>query len=608
MRNAFVPARIISRLHVLRENSRRAIAARSAFTASMSEFRRFMRWTLLLAGLGLSWETVPATELRAWVFDPPTSATKLTGARALLEGAGFAVAPSTATELPAAGEADLIVLASFANRAADAPDFVEKNASALRRFVESGGVLLQLAQRDETQVPLPFLPEGVRACRGDACLDDVRVTAPGHPLLIGLGDKAGRIALPPHIKRDPSWHTFMEQRGGAVLLGADSVDDPVLIEAAAGRGRFLLSSLYFDRLYDAQGKLVAPAAYEAFARAFAHNLAVYVAAVKAGQARAVQVTPKPTPSAFVPGSWTIAVLPDTQHYSRAHPEVFEAQTRWIAANASALNIKYVLHLGDITHNNTPQEWAVARRAMSLLDGVVPYAIVGGNHDYRAKRQSPLNDYFPLSRYTGWPTFGGAMEPGKMDNTFHLFEAGGKKWIILALEYAPRDAVVAWANEVLAAHRDRQGILVTHAYLGSADTRISWKKDGHEPSRNRKPGRTPSDSNDGEDLWQRLVRRHSNLLMTVNGHEGRDGVARLTSVGDHGNLVHQTLVNYQKTPPLGGNGFLRLYEFLPDGQTIQARSYSPVWDTYRTDVQNQFILKMSPFFPTAGASNNATEQR
>ena len=27
----------------------------------------------------------------------------------------------------------------------------------------------------------------------------------------------------------------------------------------------------------------------------------------------------------------------------------------------------------------------------------------------------------------------ALEPGKKDNTFHLFEAGGHEWIVLALE-------------------------------------------------------------------------------------------------------------------------------------------------------------------------------
>src|SRR5205085_2879552 len=50
---------------------------------------------------------------------------------------------------------------------------------------------------------------------------------------------------------------------------------------------------------------------------------------------------------FVPGSWTLVVLPDTQIYSESYPELFKDQTRWIVANKDRYNIKYVLHLGDI---------------------------------------------------------------------------------------------------------------------------------------------------------------------------------------------------------------------------------------------------------------------
>ena len=34
--------------------------------------------------------------------------------------------------------------------------------------------------------------------------------------------------------------------------------------------------------------------------------------------------------------------------------------------------------------------------------------------------------------------------GKLDNTYHLYEKGGRKWIVLCLEWGPRDKVVAWA--------------------------------------------------------------------------------------------------------------------------------------------------------------------
>ena len=77
---------------------------------------------------------------------------------------------------------------------------------------------------------------------------------------------------------------------------------------------------------------------------------------------------------------TIVILPDTQNYSEKFPEIFDAQTRWIAENATPRNIAFVLHLGDITNRNTPAEWINAKRSMDLLKAI-PFVMATGNHDY-----------------------------------------------------------------------------------------------------------------------------------------------------------------------------------------------------------------------------------
>ena len=550
----------------------------------------------------LSLAAAQSRDLTAYVWEAENKTiTDTSGLTRSLTDAGFTVAPLPRDKKPTELKADLIAFSSFANLDPDYPAYLKKYSENLRQFVEQGGVLLQLAQKEESQISQPFLPEGLRASRGDAVLGDIRVTAPDHPLMAGLAGTDGKVDLPVHLQFKPGWHTFMEQQGCAILMGAGSgLDDPVLLEAPAGRGRILLASLFIDRLRDASGTLTAPAAYEKFATKFMANLAAYVRAVQQNQAPAVQPAPKPVPLPFVPGSFTIAVLPDTQYYSQKYPDVFESQTKWIAAHVEDNNIRYVLHLGDITNDNKEPTWVNARRAMSHLDGKVPYAIVAGNHDYgpggnSADRTSYFNQYFPLSKYESWPTFGGAMEPGKMDNTWHHFEAGGKKWIILALEWAPRDTVVAWADRILTEHPDHLGILITHAYMSSDDRRFDRQSHGKQSAspHNYALEQLPDGVNDGGDLWRKLVSRHPNMVMTINGHTLQDGVARLSSQGEHGNTVHQMLANYQRMRPTNGNGFLRLYEFHPDGQTIQVRTYSPYWDLYKTDTQNQFTLKILP---------------
>ncbi|MBE0544669.1 MAG: metallophosphoesterase [Verrucomicrobia bacterium] len=311
-------------------------------------------------------------------------------------------------------------------------------------------------------------------------------------------------------------------------------------------------------------------------------------------ARPVDVPP------FVPGAWTLAILPDTQIYSQSYPELFRDQTRWIVANKDRYNIKYVLHLGDIVNNNNATQWANAKFAISILDGHIPYALAPGNHDYgpngsASDRTTLFNDYFNITNYLSWPTFGGAMVPDKMDNTYHLFSAGDVDWILFALEWGPRNSPVAWASQVLSNYPTRKAILITHAYMYSDETRYDWATRGASQSWNPHSYGTANDpdgTNDGEELWQKLVRAHPNFVMTFNGHVLNDGLARLSTTNDFGGVVHQMLVNFQMHA-LGGEAFLRLVEFHPDGRTVQIKAYSPYYGTYKSDPQNQFQLILDP---------------
>ena len=288
--------------------------------------------------------------------------------------------------------------------------------------------------------------------------------------------------------------------------------------------------------------------------------------------------------------FTLAALPDTQYYSLAYPHVFNAQTGWLAANSRRLGIAYVLHLGDIVDQNTPEEWQRAAQAMSLLDGVLPYALATGNHDFGpfghpSTRDTLLNVYFPFSRTASLPTFGGALETGELQNTYHLFTAGGRDFIVIALEWGPRDPVIAWANEIMAAHPQRSGILITHAYMNNNDRRYDITDTAHPQDYNPHQYPTPGGVNDGEELWQKLVRKHR-FVMTLNGHVLGDGTGYLASVTDKGNLCHQMLSNYQFRS-LGGEGYLRLLRFLEDGRTVVVTSYSPLLDRYLTEPDQSF---------------------
>jgi hypothetical protein len=302
------------------------------------------------------------------------------------------------------------------------------------------------------------------------------------------------------------------------------------------------------------------------------------------------------PLPFVDGSFTVVALPDTQNYCERFPDHYHKQTQWIAENKDKHNIRFVVHLGDITNRNTPDQWAVARKAMHTLDGVVPYSLLPGNHDLgpggnAATRDTMLNEYFVAADIRKQPGFGGLLDEKRLENGYYTFKGGEREFLVLALEWGPREEVVQWADEIVGKHPQHAVVLTTHAYMFNDDTRYDWAKYGkkqtwnpHEYATSKLPGGV----NDGQQLWEKLVSKHKNFVLTLNGHVLGDGQARLTSTTDHGNQVHQVLANYQMIKE-GGEGYLRLVEFLPDGETLQFKSYSPSRDAYKTDEQNQFVL-------------------
>lgn len=284
--------------------------------------------------------------------------------------------------------------------------------------------------------------------------------------------------------------------------------------------------------------------------------------------------------------FTIAILPDTQYYTESFPEIFTSQTEWIASERSKQNIAFVLHEGDVTNHNTPQEWRKALQSMKVLDGKVPYAIVPGNHD---KDYVLFNQYFPVSRYSNLPTFGGTFQPNELEDNYHLFSAGGVDWLVIGLDYGPTDDKLAWARSLSAAYPNRHVIILTHTYLAGDNT-----LHGSSPTHNQVP-KPPQ--NNGVQIWDKLVKTQPNIQFVFNGHVvSPDGVGNLTSTGAQGNTVYQMLANYQSLGSApgqmgvnGGNGYLRLIKFYPSQDKVEVKTYSPYLKTYLTDRDNQFTL-------------------
>lgn len=178
--------------------------------------------------------------------------------------------------------------------------------------------------------------------------------------------------------------------------------------------------------------------------------------------------------------FTIIALPDTQFYSSTYPQIFSAQTNWIAQHVADQNIKLVVGLGDVVDGGGDMaQWHNADSAVSALDGRVPYMITIGNHDYdrnnpagRTSSAHNFNAFFGPQRYASASWYRGSFPSGSNENFYGVITVNGTSYLIVILEFAARDVALNWASGIIAANQDKQVIIVTHMFTYADNTRIS----------------------------------------------------------------------------------------------------------------------------------------
>ena len=78
-----------------------------------------------------------------------------------------------------------------------------------------------------------------------------------------------------------------------------------------------------------------------------NNYIAKPATVESRHEKTEQTMAKTGTPTSVTAPFKLAIIPDTQWASRKWPEVLKSTTKWIAANHESMDIKYVLHVGDM---------------------------------------------------------------------------------------------------------------------------------------------------------------------------------------------------------------------------------------------------------------------
>ena len=302
-------------------------------------------------------------------------------------------------------------------------------------------------------------------------------------------------------------------------------------------------------------------------------------------------------------AYSLAVVGDTQSMVKKDltngTNYMSSIYSWLAANVESKKIQYVLGVGDITEYEEnfndefdgswtyDDEWTHAKNAITLLDNKVPYSLCrGGGHDTVKK----FNEYFGTHAYfTG--NIDGTYEPGNYTSAYYTFEVGSVKYLILTLDWNPTDAILNWASGVVEAHADRRVILTTHAYL-AADGTLHGSSTSHSALQ---------PNNNGIDIYEKLVSKHSNIQLVISGHNSSSNVVKRQDVREDGSVVTSLLVDPQTfdSQNNGETGMVCMLYFTEDGNTVDVEWYSTVRNQYYKE-SNQFTLKLNEIFADDGS--------
>ena len=272
--------------------------------------------------------------------------------------------------------------------------------------------------------------------------------------------------------------------------------------------------------------------------------------------------------------FTLAVMPDTQFLYWGSQDSFnrtpqEESFRYIINNSGTPdnNIVFMVHLGDLTEDADPSSFQEVDKAFAVLDAHgAAYSVLAGNHDVSGDDSRGVTPYLQTmgpQRFKRAKTFAGADPTGY--NTAHIFEAAGRSWLVLALDWRTSGQGFAWANEVIKANPKMPVILTSHDIVASPYDDNVFPYESGDPENNAVL------SGYGQTVWDQLIKDNDQIFLTLNGHYWPPG--RTTSKNAAGNDVHMHITNYQNRY-FGGGGMIRLYHFDLVRNTIDVETINP----------------------------------
>lgn len=232
----------------------------------------------------------------------------------------------------------------------------------------------------------------------------------------------------------------------------------------------------------------------------------------------------------------------------------------------------VVHTGDIVDDaNHTSEWSAANTSMSiLLNNNVPYCWCAGNHDQLPEdADSDPNLDWLGSQYAAFNQT--VMEKksywvsdicdGK-DTAVH-FTVNNLDFLVIDIECYANSTVLDWVNGLLNEYPNDYTILATHSYIyHSLEYDETW----------------------ATTLKSTVLAKHSNVFMTLNGHDPGDSGAH-TTVGN----INELMFDRQSEEYPDGAATVIILTFGIANNQIEVKTYDLNTGQFMTGPNDQFTL-------------------
>lgn len=257
--------------------------------------------------------------------------------------------------------------------------------------------------------------------------------------------------------------------------------------------------------------------------------------------------------------FSVALVPDPQYLAAASitcgGTAYNALIQWgitnrnLSVNGAALNIKGFLQVGDCANTVSASvydaEQTRSATAYALAEAANPKMFVArciGNHDYAAFSVINRNNVACMWRTDTsgiWSpanvaaTYSGGMDLGDGDvayfggvyadptypvstaNNYMRINIQGRKILIIALEFFPRDAVMTWAKSIHDTYTDHETWILTHGYMRRFGDRFAAGSTFGPAYYSMSPR---PDSNSGDQMWTDWMASWSNVTFMGCGHD------------------------------------------------------------------------------------------